>query len=88
MKQHAKKCMLGFSEKRRILNAKGRSKKDLERITDLVHPSKKDGKIVCTCNPPLSKSDREDLGYHYKKGKLYNLNYAEVPSCIFCKFYE
>ncbi len=88
MKQHAKKCIRGFNEEK-ILNAKKISKKELEEMANLTKIKKtKEGKIACTYNPPLSKSDKEDLGYHYKKGKLYNLNYAEVPSCIFCRFYE
>lgn len=87
MKENTKKCILGFNEEK-ILE-KRKSKKELEEITDLIPTEKtKDDKLICTYKPRLKKSDKEDLGYYYKKDTLYNLNYAEVPACIFCKFYE
>lgn len=87
--QENKKCALGFNEERILVIAK-KSSKRLELIMSAVLTSimVHDNRMKCTNKPELSKSDREDLGYHYRKGKLYNLHYAEVPVCIFCSHYK
>lgn len=84
-----KKCRLGFSEER-ILVISGKTRKRLEFIMGAVPTSRMvhDNRMKCVYKPKLSKSDREDLGYHYRKGKLYNVNYSEVPACIFCRHYN
>ncbi len=86
MKEHEKRCMLGFSEEKII--EKRKSKKELERIATLTKIKKTKDGIVCTYKPPLSKSDKEDLGYHYIGDILYNLNHAPVPNCVFCPHYR
>lgn len=89
MTEHTKKCKLGFNEDRILIITK-KSSKRLEFIMGAVPTSRMvhDSRMRCTNKPKLEKSDREDLGYHYKKGKLYNLNYSEVPACIFCSHYR
>jgi hypothetical protein len=83
-----KKCLLGFNEDRAMPKTRSNIKKMENLIQNPVPFTAKNKKILCILKPTLTKSDREDLGYYYKKDKLYNLNHSEVPVCIFCRHYE
>ncbi len=87
--QKSKKCRLGFNDDRILVLAR-RSSKRLEFIMNAVPTSTMvhDNRMRCTSKPKLSKSDREDLGYYYKKGELYSPNHVAVPVCIFCSHYR
>ncbi len=82
------KCELGFNGDRVMPKTKGNIKRLENLIQNPVPFTITDNKVRCILKPTLTKSDREDLGYHYKGGRLYNLNFSEVPACIFCKNYK